>query len=222
VGWKETDLYIKADRDLTRESLKAIMQNRKEIEAYIRKRPLFKTSLEPLPPDPEAPAIIQEMLYAAEQAAVGPMAAVAGTIAESVGKALAAVSSQVIVENGGDIYLNTKQSVVVGLFSGGSPLNMRTGLRIAAEETPCGICTSSATVGPSLSLGQTDAVTVWASSTAVADAVATSLGNLIQTPEQIEPVLEQARDIPGIRGMVVVMGGRIGCWGNLDLVKLEA
>jgi hypothetical protein len=150
------------------------------------------------------------------------MAAVAGAIAEQVGRELKVFSKEIIVENGGDIYLALESPAVVGLFAGPSPLNMRFGIRVQPEATPCGICTSSGTVGPSLSFGLADAVTVWASSTALADAAATFLGNLVCSPQDIESALDRAQGIPGIHAVVVIAGGRIGTWGPLDLVRFES
>jgi len=148
------------------------------------------------------------------------MAGVAGAVAEYVGRALGAYSRDVIVENGGDIYMHTAQPVTVSIFAGPSPLSMKLGIRIPPEATPCGVCTSSGTVGPSLSFGKTDAVTVRAASTVLADAVATALGNRIQHPRDMEPVLEQAGKIPGVLGVVAILGDRIGLWGDLDIVRL--
>lgn len=219
---KETDLYIKADQDLSEPALHAVRRCREEIEGYIAGRPIFQSSLVPLDPDPLAPGIVQDMLRASSLTSVGPMAAVAGAIAEQVGTELRAFSKETIVENGGDIYLALESPVVVGLFAGSSPLSMRIGIRVPPDLTPCGICTSSGTVGPSLSFGKADSVTVWASSTALADAAATCLGNRVSSPQDIEPTLDRAQEIPGIRAVVIILGGRIGMWGPLDLVRLES
>jgi hypothetical protein len=221
VAHRETDLYIRARQDLSREALEAVRQARSSIEDYIREHPSFRTSLEPLPLDPAAPSIVQDMLFAGQSLAVGPMAAVAGAIAESVGKFLQAFSCNVIVENGGDVFLATQEEATVGIFAGRSPVSMRLGLRIPPEETPCGLCTSSGQVGPSLSFGRADAVTVWASSTALADASATALANRVVVPEDIEPTLDVARSTEGVKGALVVLQDRIGVWGPMELVRLS-
>ena len=221
VVCKETDLYIRAEKDLSEQAFPAILQAREDIESYIRKHPDFRTSLAPLPFDPQAPPIVQDMLLASTRASVGPMASVAGAIAENVGKSLQAFSSEVVVENGGDVFLTTRSETTVGIFAGRSPLSMRMGMRIPPEETPCGICTSSGRVGPSLSFGKADAVTVWASSTALADAAATALANRILTPEDIEPSLAQAREIHGLKAALAILEDRIGLWGPVELVRLN-
>jgi ApbE superfamily uncharacterized protein (UPF0280 family) len=221
VASKETDLYIRAERDFSDAALGATLQARQEIEGYIQRHPDFRTSLEPLPFDPEAPPIVQDMLLAAANASVGPMAAVAGAIAESVGKSLQTLSREIVVENGGDVFLRARREITVGLFAGRSPLSMQMGMRIQPEETPCGICTSSGTVGPSLSFGNADAVTIWAPSTALADAAATALANRVVAPEDIEPTLELAKTIHGLKGALVVLEDRIGVWGPVDIVRLN-
>ncbi len=222
VSWRETDLYIKAQENISGQARRAILRFREQIEGYLQEHPEFQTALEPLPLDPEAPLIVQDMLKAGRFASVGPMAAVAGAISEYVGRELSALSQEVIVENGGDIYLSTKEEITVSIFAGHSKLSMQMGLRIAPEETPCGVCTSSGTVGPSLSFGRTDALTVWAPSTSLADATATALANRIASPGDMESVLEQAGDIPGIRGVVAVVDDRIGLWGEVDIVRLAS
>jgi len=222
VAVKETDLYIRADRDLTETALEATRLAREAIEGYIRKHPEFRSTLYPLPFDREAPAIVRDMLHAAEVTSVGHMAAVAGAIAESVGKSLRPFTRDVVVENGGDVVLAAEREMTVGVFAGGSPLSMRVGMRIRPQETPCGICTSSGKVGPSLSFGKADAVTVWAHSTALADAAATALANRVARSEDIEPALERARSMQGLRAALVILDDRVGLWGPVELVGLNA
>jgi len=219
VQWKETDLFVRAGSDLSTQALDAVRRCREAIETYIAGNPAFRTSLDPLALDPKAPPVVRRMLEAARRAGVGPMAGVAGAVAEYVGRALGGYSREVIVENGGDIYMRTERPVTVSIFAGPSPLSMKVGIRIPPEATPCGVCTSSGTVGPSLSFGRTDAVTVRAASTVLADAVATALGNRIREPRDMEPVLEGAGDIEGVQGVVVILGDRIGLWGDLDMVR---
>lgn len=222
VSEGETDLYIKADRDLSALAFREVLRLRSEIEAYIERRPVFGTSLVPLRLDPQAAAIVRDMLEAGALASVGPMAAVAGAIAEHVGRRLRTSCREVIVENGGDVYLDVQAPAVVALFAGPSPLSMRIGIRVPAEETPCGVCTSSGTVGPSLSFGRADAVTVWARSTALADAAATALANCIRSAEDLENVLEASSAIPDLKAVAVIVGDRIGWKGRLDLVRLSS
>ena len=205
---------------MEQEAREAIINLRQQLEAYIRSNPLFQTSLVPFPADPLAPKIVKEMLTAAQQARVGPMAGVAGAIAEFVGAALLAFTPEVVVENGGDIFLKTGAARTIGVFAGASPLTMRVGIRIPADRQPLGVCTSSATVGPSLSLGKADAVCVISPSATLADAAATALGNMVQGKGDIEPALEAGQKIPGVEGAVIIVGDALGAWGGYELVKL--
>lgn len=217
---KETDLYILAQRVLEQEAREAIINLRQQLEAYISANPLFQTSLVPLPADPRAPQIVKEMLAASQTAGVGPMAGVAGAMAAFVGAALLAFTPEVVVENGGDIFLETGAARTVGIFAGASPLSMQVGIRVPAERQPLGVCTSSATVGPSLSLGRADAVCVISPSATLADAAATALGNMVQGKGDIEQALEAGQKIRGVEGAVIIVADALGAWGGYELVKL--
>lgn len=221
VSVRQTDLYVKTRSDTRHKALEAVRFYRGQIESYICRRPEFCRSLTPLAFDPEAPPIVQDMLRSALLAGVGPMAAVAGAIAEYVGRELLEVSPEVIVENGGDLFIAIQEPVVIGLFAGDSPVSNSIGVRIAPEDTPCGFCTSSGTVGPSLSFGSADAASVWAESASLADAAATAVGNLVSTQDDLERAAEAAGRIPGVKGTLIVIRDRIGVWGPLDLVRLE-
>jgi ApbE superfamily uncharacterized protein (UPF0280 family) len=220
VAIKETDLYILAQRVLEKEAQEAIIQLREQLEQYIKVNPRFQASLVPLPADPQAPQIVKEMLAAAQQAGVGPMAGVAGAIAAFVGAVLLTFTPEVVVENGGDIFLQTGSERTIGIFAGKSPLTMQMGIRVPAERQPLGVCTSSATVGPSLSLGKADAVCVISPSATLADAAATALGNMVQGKGDIEQALEAGQKIPGVEGVVIIVGDALGAWGGYELVKL--
>jgi hypothetical protein len=196
------------------------MGYRAQIEEYIRYHPEFQTSLIPLPVDNLAPDIVKDMLEAAKTADVGPMASVAGAIAEHVGNDLLTYSSNVIVENGGDIYLNIKDDISIGIFAGDSPLSGRIALRAFAAETPMGICTSSGTVGHSLSFGIADAVCIKSRSAALADAAATSVGNLIKRKSDVRKGLERAMAIKGVLGVLIVTGDTLAIQGSMELRKV--
>jgi hypothetical protein len=214
---RETDLMIFADRNLTREALQSVHQFRSQIENYILQHPEFKTTLVPLPADPTAPPLVQDMLLAAKIAGVGPMAAVAGAIAQHVGHALERECPNVVVENGGDIYLNSKEDIAIGIFSGTSVLSGRVALRISPNQMPLGVCTSSSTVGPSLSLGYADAVCIAARDAALADAMATSVGNRVVQKKDIKQALDFALSVDNIIGAVIIFKDAIGVKGNLEI-----
>mgnify|MGYP005851978619 CR=1 FL=1 len=216
-----TDLYLRADRDLSREAREAARRIRAEVEAHIAAEPAFATALTPLePPAGPLPRVVASMYAAARTAGVGPMAAVAGAIAGAVGRELRLRAREVLVENGGDLFLDLAQDAVVGIFAGGSPFTGRLGLRVRAQDAPLGICTSSGTVGPSLSYGRADAATAVAPDPALADAVATALGNRIHAPEDLQAAVEWARSVPGVRAALAILGDRLAAAGEVELVDL--
>ncbi len=216
-----TDLYLRADRDLGVAALAAAREARTVLEAHIAAYPEFATALAPLEiPTGTVPGLAREMYKAGRLAGVGPMAAVAGTVAEHVGRALRRHSREILVENGGDLYLDVADEVVVGLFAGASPFSGRLGLRVHAADTPLAVCTSSASVGPSLSLGAADAAVAVGHPAAVADAVATALGNRIQGPGDLEAAVQWAVTVPGIRGCVAVLGGHLAAAGEIEFTRV--
>ncbi len=217
---RETDLLVLASRDLTPEVREVVVRERQQLEAYIGRHPEFLTTLVPWPEDPYAPAVVREMVAAAVRVGVGPMAAVAGVLAERVGRVLLPLSPEVIVENGGDIFLKVAGPATVALSAGESPLSHRLGLKLDPAWGPLGVCTSSGTVGHSLSFGRADAACVVASSAALADAAATALGNRVLDAQAIPGALKWVAAIPEILGAVVILGDKLGAWGQLELVPL--
>lgn len=220
---KETDLWVALssntyDSELPARVEKLVWKLRRILEVYLAEHPLFATALEPILIEPDAPIMVQSMVRAANMAGVGPMAAIAGTMAEAIGIDLLEHSQEVIVENGGDIFLKIVEPVNVGIFAGNSPLSNKLALQIDPVQTPLGVCTSSGTVGPSLSFGCADAAVVLSPSTPLADAVATALGNLVQGPADLEASLEYARKIEDITGALVICGDKIAAWGEIELV----
>jgi len=216
----ESDLLLSADRRLVRQTAGLLREVRAELEAYLARHPAFQTSLEPVRLKRAAPPIAREMAQAARAAGVGPMAAVAGAIAEAVGRGLLRWTREVIVENGGDLFLNCVRPKRIAIFAGQSPLSQRVGLEVQPGEMPLGVCTSSGTVGPSLSFGRADAATLVARSAALADAAATAVGNAVKSVEDIAKGLELARRIPGVRGAVIIKDDRLGVWGQVTLIPL--
>ncbi|MBI5523899.1 MAG: UPF0280 family protein [Desulfarculus sp.] len=221
VRVKETDLWIQAQEDLSQPALESILRHRRGLEAYIEEHSLFLASLTPLPQDPLAPPLVRAMLAAGLATGTGPMAAVAGAVAQFVAQDLLALSPQVVVENGGDIYLALERETVVGLWAGKSPLSGKLGLKLPATAMPCAVCTSSGTVGPSLSLGRADAATILAKDGALADAAASALGNRVHNRGDLAGAVEWvAQWIPGVLGALVVLGDRLAAWGDIELVDL--
>jgi ApbE superfamily uncharacterized protein (UPF0280 family) len=219
---KETDLLICTRTNLKRKALHRVLKYRHMLEDYITLHPAFLASLVPLAQDKQAPRIIQVMLEAGCRAGVGPMAAVAGAVAEFVGRDLEEYSSEVIVENGGDIYLNGQIDRTVGIYAGLSPLSGKLGLLIQKREMPLGVCTSSGTVGHSLNFGNADAVIILSPETPLADAAATAVSNLVKHSGDIAKGLAQAQNIEGVTGAVIIKGASVGMWGSVNLVRMES
>lgn len=219
---KETDLDIGVRRSQYNEKLvawcqKFIWHQRNILEEYIKKDPDFAKTLAPYEPFSDAPHLITTMAYAGKTAKVGPMASVAGSIAQEIGKSLLKYSRDVIVENGGDIFLRSRQKRSIGIYAGKSIFTNRLALEISPDETPLGICTSSGTVGHSLSYGLADAVIILSTSTPLADAVATATGNLIKKADDLQEAVNFATSITNIKGAIAILGDKIALKGEVKI-----
>lgn len=222
---------------------------RGQIKAWIALHPEFAASLVPVPVPASAPEIVRRMAAGATLLGVGPMAAVAGTIAQIVAERLAAGcaetgesagtraganfetkfdagkesgagkvgSADVLVENGGDIFMYSTKERTVALLADPKE-NARIGLRIAADDFPLAICSSSATIGHSLSFGCGELVSVRAQDAAVADAAATAFCNMLKTPADVARVCDRAAALaPHIDGVFAQCCGKIAVWGAMEL-----
>jgi ApbE superfamily uncharacterized protein (UPF0280 family) len=216
-----SDLYVKAHCSLERETEALIKKYRAQIEWAIERRPEFLTTLEPLGEDPADSPIVARMIRASRKAGIGPMAAVAGAVAEFVGKELLQWSPEVIIENGGDIFLKVARPILVGIFAGDSGFSGRLGIQVQPTVLPIGICTSSGQVGPSLSLGVSDAATIISKDTALADAVATAMGNKIRSDRDLKAAVEWAMTVPGVDGALAALDDKMAVLGDLELAPLR-
>jgi len=223
---EETDLDIGVRKDRFSNELVEWVEEtmracRRPLEEYIQSDPGFVHALTPYAVRSDAPLIVQTMAEAGRLAGVGPMAAVAGAVAEWVGKSIAKRSRDVIVENGGDIFMRSSRIRKVGIFAGDSPLSNRVAIEIRPEQTPLGICTSSGKVGHSLSFGKADAVVVISPSVPLADAVATACGNLVQTVDDLQRTVEFASEIAGVIGVLVIKDDQLAVWGSVKLIPMN-
>jgi hypothetical protein len=226
VTFLETDLWIGVNHEAYTESFRQDCQSiaqslYNDLKNYLLIDPGYQHALTPYSPILTCPAVAAEMARAALKANVGPMAAVAGAFAQEIGVCLERKYpiSDLIIENGGDIYLRTTLPRHITIWAGTSVLSDKLCIEIIPEQSPLGVCTSSGTVGHSLSFGRADAVTVLAKNTAVADAYATAIGNMIISFEDIKPALEYCATQPEIAGVIIIVGDRIGMRGNVKLVK---
>jgi ApbE superfamily uncharacterized protein (UPF0280 family) len=246
ASFEETDLWVGVDpasySDRMEDFAATLARRlRLTLDAYIARRPEFRTSLAPISSDRGAPAVAAAMIEAARLAGVGPMAAVAGAVADFVGEALASEFGcrELAVENGGDLWLRFEESLDISVFAGDSPLSEKVGVSISPSYSPLGLCTSSGTVGPSLSLGRADAAMVacraissahvgfgpaalagpvaLAGPAALADAWATAVGNAVETEADIEAAISLADGKERVVSVLVVKGGRMGIRGELPL-----
>lgn len=222
LNYRNSRMVVLSDKNLRNEAQKELEKNYLLLEDYIKKEPFFMLSYEPFRVGADAPKIAMAMSNAAEKANVGPMASVAGAFSEIVMNSLLNRGARnAIVDNGGDISLTTTNEIYVGIYAGSSPFSGKIALRIKPELTPLGICTSSGSVGHSVSLGNSDAVVVVAKSTPLADAAATSIGNVVKGKNAIVKGIERAKRIKHISGVIIIKGKEIGVYGKLpEIIKL--
>ena len=213
----ESDLMIATKEDMSALCRRFIRDCREDLIGYIRKEPFFKESLAPMDCPEDSPQIVKMMCSASIKAHVGPMAAVAGAISQLLCEYLAGFTDEIIIENGGDNCILTSKGRTAGIYAGsGFPEGLK--IAIDGRETPWGICTSSGTMGHSFSFGSADAVTIISDSAALSDAAATYTANNIRDASDIESALEKAMSIDGIRGAVIIAGGKLGAMGEVRFV----
>ena len=224
VKYKETDLWIGIDRKSFHKEMpsftdRLIRRIRLEMDAYLEKDPDYARSLMPYKASPDAPFIFRAMSAAADKSGIGPMSAVAGAVARKVGETLKAEFEvqEVIVENGGDIYADMIEDIDISVFAGHSPLSEKVGLHLEAAYAPLGICTSSGTVGPSLSFGKADAVMIVCRDTLLADTYATAFANTVQTTDDINPCLDKIKATEDILAAIVIKDDKLGICGKFYL-----
>ncbi|WP_340111423.1 UPF0280 family protein [Maribellus mangrovi] len=224
----ETDLWVGVDPGSFDEKMEGLVLEkikslRKIFDKYIEEEPFFKKSLKPFQPAEIAPAEAKEMAHAAEKAGIGPMSAVAGLFAREVGEEIRRNFSvkELLIENGGDIYLFLQDELVLSVFAGESILSERIGLVIPAAANAFGVCTSAGTVGPSLSYGKADAVVVVCEDILLADALATALGNLVKSPDHVQKVINKADKYPEIQSLLIICEDKIGIKGENEIRILK-
>jgi ApbE superfamily uncharacterized protein (UPF0280 family) len=222
---EQTDLWITTRRlpeeQLVEAALCRVNELRAHLSAWILVQPEFAASLTPVDVPPHAPEIVRRMATAARVVGVGPMAAVAGAVAAMTAECLLACAPDVIVENGGDIMLHSTRERVVGLLP--DPVTgVRLGLRLHPEDFPVSVCSSSARIGHSLSLGQGDLAVVRARDACLADAAVTAFANMLQCPEDVEKAANAAAACQsfGVEGFFAQCGGAVGIWGAMEIAAV--
>lgn len=216
----ESDLFIRADSDLAYTALDILVQLRREIENYINQDASFLDSLSPLTVPIWAPVVVKKMVDASLLFDIGPMASVAGGISEEVARRLQKHSQEVIVENGGDLFIISQRTINISIAIDYSHFSKG----LIFELQPCpegvGVCTSSGKIGHSLSYGNADAVTVIARSGYYADAAATAICNMAKSEDDIQEAIRYARQSKEIIGLIIVMQRQIGIFGEtISLIR---
>jgi len=220
VSFKESDLLICSDKAIAKEKAQGILvECYGQIEEYIKKNPLFLRSFSPLENDQAAPPIIKEMLESSKVTGIGPFSAVAGAVASYVGRELLNYCQELIVENGGDIFLKINEDKVIGVYLGqGFKINSLN-LKIKKRSQAFGIASSSSSLGHSLNFGKADLVSVVAKNIIIADGFATAISNRIKKVEDVDKVLDEAKNKLPVEGLLVAFEEKIFLWGDLEIAN---
>jgi hypothetical protein len=222
--YKETQCTIIADKEkAVKTAIESIRRNRKELEDYAKNNPKFLYTLEPIPP-PAEPLVARLMAEAAEKANVGPMAAVAGVLADLAVKDMVLDGCEVaVVENGGEVSAKSDRPVDVALAAGDAPLSKRFGFRLT--DFPVGLATSSGRFSHALSFGDAEAATVFCRNAGLADAAATAVGNVVNGEDHqgaVQRGIDKALSILGVEGVLIIYRGFTGTAGKIpQIIKID-
>ena len=212
---KESVLTVLCESHFKKTAFNAVCAARSIIEIYLEQNPDFAGSFLPLSVADDAPELIRKMSMAALAMNVGPMAAVAGTIAEYALTALLnAGVAEAVVDNGGDIALKVNEPVHIGIYGGKSAVK-NLAFHVGPTQEILSICTSSGTVGHSFSYGKADAAVVLSADASLADAAATALGNRIIIPADLSTAFDFLKEQDGILGALAICQDQVGLFGEL-------
>jgi len=219
VAYYESDLYIVSDNNIDKEyARRALIKYYSQIKEYVKNNPGFLNSLSPLALDDTAPAIVKDMLRVSSLSGIGPFSSVAGAIAHYVGRELLEVCREVIVENGGDIFLKIEEDKDIGIYLGKSFKPDFLSIRVKKRAYPFGICSSSSKIGHSLNFGSVDLLTVLAKDTLLADSLATAYSNRIKTRKDVDKILKNAESNPLVEAVIIAFSGELFFWGDIELI----
>jgi ApbE superfamily uncharacterized protein (UPF0280 family) len=229
---KESDITIISEaKNAILQAKETFYYHRNVLERYVFKNKLFLKTFTPIKVKTDL-IIIKKMIEASELCDVGPMAAVAGALADIMLETMKSKKNPkfepariALVENGGEVAIDSEESMKIALYAGKNQLNINIGFLIKKIDCPIGIGTSSATVGHAISLGQADAATIFAKNAALADAAATKVANLVKGDDiekSIKKGLDAVNDIDGAFGAFISRGNKIGSTGKIpELIKIE-
>ena len=221
---KETQCAIISDKQQAIQiAIESIKRNRQELEIYIEANPKFLYTLKPSPV-PEKPNVARLMALAAQEAEVGPMAAVAGAIADLAVEDMKHEGCEVaLVEDGGEISAISNRPVDVAVVVGEEPLSKNFGFRLT--KFPIGVATSSGRFSHALSFGDAEAATVFCKTASLADAAATAVGNVVKgenVQDAIQSAIGKGLSIKGVEGVLIIYKGQVGMAGKIpQIIKIE-
>ena len=227
VNYKFSNLWISVDtisfsQDMLSYSLEELMRIINSIEKYIESFPIFKDTLQAYEvSDPSGcEEVIVEMTKASYMADVGPMASVAGAVAQALGRKLKTEFSinDIIVENGGDVYIDTTEDVRISVLTNNTVLPERIKLNLQKSHMPLGVCSSSGIFGHSFSKGKADVVVAISHNAAISDAFATAICNQICSASDIEHVLYKFQENESLLGVMAICEKTLGMIGQINLL----
>ena len=219
--YKQTDLELKTEGMLDRRQVEMYLKKiYQELEAYIAGDHHFLSAIQPHPVPKSAPAIVRDMSHDTRRAGVGPMAAVAGAIADHIGKRLAGQHRIIFCNNGGDIYYKSPEKQWIILKAPGSPFDETIKIEVPPAMQGKGLCTSSGIFGHSVNMGRAYSVSILADSACLADAWATSISNQIHGHLDLERVLEYCKKESDIKGVAILVDHYLGIWGDIRLSRV--
>lgn len=216
----EAEVHVKSDlKRAVEAAIESVERNMDELVGYIKENPEFQYSLRPLTVKPDAPRIVKVMAEASRNADVGPMASVAGALADLAVEAMVRCGARVaVVEDGGEISARTDRPIYIDLLSNNPLISGKLGFEVRDEDTPIGIATSTGRSEHAISFGEADSATIVADRASIADAAATAVCNSVTGTDveaSIRRGIRTAMEIKGVRGVIVIRGGYVGMAGNL-------
>jgi ApbE superfamily uncharacterized protein (UPF0280 family) len=204
-------------------AIESIKHNYQELELYVRANPKFLYTLTPISA-PEKPIVAKLMALAAQKAGVGPMAAVAGAIADLAVEDMKHEGCEVaVVEDGGEISASSNRPVDVAVAAGEEPLSKQFGFRLT--EFPIGVATSSGRFSHALSFGDAEAAIVFCKDATLADAAATAVGNVVRgedTQAGLQAGINKGMSIEGVEGVLIIYNRQVGTAGKIpQIIKID-
>jgi ApbE superfamily uncharacterized protein (UPF0280 family) len=217
LRYKYTDIYITSDRDISGKISQPVITFYSQLENVLSSDKQFGKSITPLSIKKDYPPAVKEMCLSSSIFNVGPMAAVAGAVCDTIAESLKDDCNFLMIENGGDVYIKSSEDIRAGLFTGSRHFPQNINIVISSQAMPCGLCSSSGMMGHSLSLGKSDLVTVMSETSAIADSAATAIANAINSKPDVDKAIKKYSKYEQVRGLIIIKDDRLAIWGDLQL-----